>query len=440
MEDADIQTSVHRVITTSVCGAIYYEIIGGNDGSAFYIDNSGTIYVNNSLDFEARSSYLLEVRALYKNGNDFLQATPRNSTVNVTVVDVNEPPYWNTTATPNIIEFCFDPKLNESVGRVQALDPDTVTSFVYLHDGGPTSLFRIDSLTGDIVRGHTHLSTISFTTYSLTVYAKDPNSLELQTPSHLITLNWCDFTTPNFLGDLIQNVTICEGPTNFQRQFLTAAQDVHYVIESGDPFDKFNISNDGGLLHVISPLDRENTNSYQLIISAQGMFGRGNYSDNNLTVNIDVCDINDNDPSVEVIYTPVLYVGILYPNFTVMAVNASDPDAGENGTLTYAWNITTLTPQMTVINDVLVINGTLSTSLAGTKVSVNITVCDGGINRRCTLHDNETIGNYIRYYFDTCIIFISSQALLRVGALSLAVRPNLLSLFLFATSREDIFE
>ena len=363
--------------------------MGGNDGSAFYIDNSGRIYVdNNGLDFETQSSYLLEVRALYKdeNGDFTLQATPNNTTVNITITDVNEPPYWNYTASPNIITFCYDPDFNESVGSVQALDPDTVASFVY--SGDSVEPFFIDSA-GHIRRRYTHLSSIADTSFNLTVFAKDPNNLDLQTPPHVISLHWCDFTTPNFLGDLTQNVTILEQSMDFEMHFPTAAKNVNYVIESGNKFNHFAISLSEGTLSINAPLDRENTSYYQLVISAQGLHGRGNYSDSNLTLNIEVSDINDNDPILEVTYTPTYHVGIYYSNVTVLNINASDPDKGENGTITYiSWNITALPPQMKVIGDVLVINGTLSTALAGTNATLNVTVCDNGIDRRCNALDN----------------------------------------------------
>ena len=123
---------VYRVNHLPVCDSIHYTIQSGNEDGMFYIDTSGRIYTNGSLDYEKNNQYNLTVRALYKdtNGDYTVQATPDDTWVNVTVSDVNEAPFYRVHRF--IQEICIDPATGEEVARMNASDHDNVQSIGWL--------------------------------------------------------------------------------------------------------------------------------------------------------------------------------------------------------------------------------------------------------------------------------------------------------------------
>ncbi|XP_011878670.1 PREDICTED: protein dachsous-like [Vollenhovia emeryi] len=116
-----------------------------------------------------------------------------------------------------------------------------------------------------------------------------------------------------------------------------------YDIVSGNHGDAFRLSQqrgrDGVLyldLQIAGSLDREARPRYHLVIEA--LDGGTPPLRSRLTVNVTVQDVNDNPP----IFNQTRYVASVPENATVgtpvLAVNASDADAGDNGRIEYSIN------------------------------------------------------------------------------------------------------
>lgn len=78
------------------------------------------------LDFETKKSFSLRIEATNRNiDSNFLSLGPFSDTtsIKVTVEDVNEPPVFHTPLTRMVVSE--DAKVDTSIGRVSAHDPDT---------------------------------------------------------------------------------------------------------------------------------------------------------------------------------------------------------------------------------------------------------------------------------------------------------------------------
>ena len=69
---------------------------------------------------------------------------------------------------------------------------------------------------------------------------------------------------------------------------------ITYAITAGNPAGKFKINGASGLISTQRPLDRESKDKYQLTISARD--GGSPQQSNSVIVDINVGDVNDNDP------------------------------------------------------------------------------------------------------------------------------------------------
>ena len=122
-----------------------YSIISGNTNGAFTIDAStGQITVANAaaLNFEATSSFNLVVRV----SDNALQSLSNETTVTVTLNDVNEAPVFNPVGSFSLQE---NSAAGTSVGSVSATDPDFFQTLTYSIVGNNTNgAFTINSHTG----------------------------------------------------------------------------------------------------------------------------------------------------------------------------------------------------------------------------------------------------------------------------------------------------
>lgn len=140
-------TSVGTVAATDPDGdTLRYEIIGGNPSGAFSIDMwTGEIKVlNGGLNYEAQSSYALEVRVT-DDGDPALADT---AYVTVNLNDLNEAPTANPAGPFSLNENSAG---GTAVGAVTATDPDFGQTLTYsIVSGNTNGAFAIDPNTGAI--------------------------------------------------------------------------------------------------------------------------------------------------------------------------------------------------------------------------------------------------------------------------------------------------
>lgn len=105
---------------------------------------------------------------------------------------------------------------------------------------------------------------------------------------------------------------------------------MYLLISDGNVDGKFSINPQTGILSS-NTLDRESHASYDLEITAND----GLYS-SSCVLRVTVKDVNDNDPEFDQnLYEKLLYEDVSQGT-TVVMVFARDPDAGDNGVVTYS--------------------------------------------------------------------------------------------------------
>jgi protocadherin Fat 1/2/3 len=126
----------------------------------------------------------------------------------------------------------------------------------------------------------------------------------------------------------------------FDRQVVARDRDqgfagaLVYAISSGDVDCVFDVNSNTGELRVAAPLDRETTPEYTLNITAYDR-GQPPKSASRL-VRVVLVDVNDNAPKFVKSSFSFFFPENTMRGTTVVALNATDPDAGANGRVTYS--------------------------------------------------------------------------------------------------------
>ena len=256
-------------------GIATYEIVSGDEGEAFAIDNSGRITIAADLDYEKTSDYSLGLRVADAAGN------PANATVNIEVIKVDSSPPIITNHHFSILE---DATNGTVVGRVRATDNEGVTSYA-ITAGNTDTAFAIDNNGLLITAAAIDYETSS--NYSLTVQVADNAG---NTSNATITINviLVDKVAPTItnqaftigddasVGDLLGRVSATDNVG------VTA-----YAITAGDDASVFAISNTGEIT-TAKALDAADGN-YNLTVEV------ADAADNksNATITINVTDKTD---------------------------------------------------------------------------------------------------------------------------------------------------
>ena len=198
---------------------------------------------------------------------------------------------------------------------------------------GGDVLFIIDAGTGAMFLNN--VGGLSLTLYSLTVEARSGSN----STTAKITVNVIreSDVMPRFEHSSYQ-LTISEGfqigrPFSVIRGFSLYSNNTtpqRYSIVGGNNNGQFMIGSTNGVLRISQSLDREMTSMYALTVR---------YVDELTTVDasvsVEVTDENDNSPSFEMSLYNISVRETLPPQGSVVTVFATDPDAGENGSVFY---------------------------------------------------------------------------------------------------------
>uniref|UniRef100_UPI0037E8DF2B protocadherin-16 n=1 Tax=Semicossyphus pulcher TaxID=241346 RepID=UPI0037E8DF2B len=344
------------------------------------------IYVDQVLDREERDSYDLRVMAT-DSGTPPLRA---ESSFTIQVTDVNDnPPLFDQQAYRQTIPEVVYP--GSFVLQVTARDKDQgpngdIRYTLLKGKNSHSDWFAIDPVTG-IITTAMALDFESEPAPSVTVVATDSGRPPLSSTAKVdIVLQDVNDNTPVFSSSLY-NASIKEN-TPAGTCFLevsAADQDrgsfgaISYTLGSGSGSTvptHFTINKETGQLCTSTALDRdEGSDKFDLTVTATDGGGLSSVA----RVRVSVVDINDNRPA----FYPVLYTVSLSthsaPGTSVVKVTANDPDAGENGRVTYRTVPGGGSAFFTLNKDTGVIS--LSRSLHGkanTVISMVISAEDGG--------------------------------------------------------------
>ncbi|KAI4550210.1 hypothetical protein MJT46_018936 [Ovis ammon polii x Ovis aries] len=345
-ETAGIGTSVIVVRATDRDtgdgGLVNYHILSGAEGKFEIDESTGLIITVDYLDYETKTSYLMNVSATD-------QAVPFNQgfcSVYVTLLNELDEAvqFSNASYEAAILENLA---LGTEIVRVQAYSIDNLNQITYRFDAYTSAqakaLFKIDAITGVItVKGLVDREKGDF--YTLTVVADDGGPKVDSTVVYITVLDEND-NSPRFDFTSDSAISVPEDCTVGQRVATVKARDpdagsngqVVFSLASGNVAGAFEIvtTNDSiGEIFVARPLDREELDQYILKIVASDRGTPPRKKDHILQVTI--LDINDNPPVIE---SPFGYNVSVNENVgggtAVVQVRATDRDIGINSVLSY---------------------------------------------------------------------------------------------------------
>ncbi|XP_019620041.1 PREDICTED: protocadherin Fat 4-like [Branchiostoma belcheri] len=332
------------VTEESVNYPLRYSILNGNTGGYFRIDETtGSITTNRSLGDIPQSSAVLSIMVAV-NGTRALTAM---ATVNITVVDQNDnaPVFDPTNIEAAVPE---DAVLGAEVVVLTATDADKGLNAelqYFIHSGGDGK-FALDNSTGSLtVAGD--LIDLGSVQYEIVVYAEDMG-LPIDGLSPLrgyatvvVTVEDINNHAPQFVQpagpfSVMENTGPVELGVIKVTDLDTAEvnTDVSYEITGGNDYTSFSINASSGLLMSTMELDRENTSSYSLVITATN-YRADPQLNSSTVVEVIVQDQNDNSPTFNSSDYAVQIDLTTSVGSEVIQVFAEDHDEGANGDIWY---------------------------------------------------------------------------------------------------------
>ena len=376
---------------------ITYSITGGNIESVFTINaNTGQIRTVQSLDFETRSRYTLNIAAT--DGGS--PARVASTTATITITNVNEnPPSISGDQSVNISELASAGSL---VAIYTASDPDFNLVTFTINSGNTGNKFNIGSMNGRITLASS-LDYETRTSYSLVIRATDDGGRFSDATLNVNVLDENEFapvfqgrTTfsveeerPN--GTLIGTILATDGdgdPVNNQ---------VTYSFTQPNSF--FTINSTTGVIRTVGVLNREMLTQFfspdlRVDITARDSASPSRQTTTSITITL--LDINDNSPA----FADDRYENSLLENLpagqTVFQVSATDIDLGSNAQISYSFVLNEHredTSLFMIDSDTGLISttGTLDCEQQ-TSYSFTITATDGGMpSRSSTVQGTLTI-------------------------------------------------
>ncbi|XP_077999586.1 cadherin-23-like [Glandiceps talaboti] len=355
-EDEPIGTVVTNVsasdIDEGINGNVSYSLIGGNTNTAFSIGMmDGEITISGELDYEQTTQvYQLEILAK-DQGVALTPATgSATATVTISILDIND----------NSPEFIYDPDLSMyqfsvseeadpgvNIGVVTATDMDSGLNSEIDYNitagnvNGTFNMKRRDS--GEIILEKL-LDRESVDAYYLQITAMDRGS-----PRHsavcdvIITVKDVNDNDPQWLGQPY-STSVSENTPNATYVFQVSAMDhdiginQELVYEISPDNQYYTVDSESGVIWTTDvPIDREvnNKDMHEIVLTVKDSGRPLRRSPTSATVYVTILDTNDNIP----VFENIPYQASIQENLpalsSVFQVTASDPDIGENGTVSY---------------------------------------------------------------------------------------------------------
>ena len=261
---------------------------------------TGRVTLARMVDREAISQFTAAVVATDGPGLE----TEQVFTVSITDVNDNSPRFTAGTYNFNIQE---NEDAGTPVGVVEAVDADAgaagVVSYSFVAGTG-SSLFTVDSVTGQIRTAVRLDADVGERVYMLTARATDSGSPAAST-DQLVTINVLDvndnapvFSSASYMLNILENF---EGDTGFAvtatdgDSAATRFGTISFSVEGGDA-DMFAIDEDTGALSVTMAFDRESQASFTLTVRATDSVGFNDSLTSTATISGSIIDVNDNMP------------------------------------------------------------------------------------------------------------------------------------------------
>ncbi|CAG4999572.1 unnamed protein product [Parnassius apollo] len=317
-------------------GTVTYRIINGNDNDVFRIDRStGEIFVTKPALIQANGRFNLEISATDGGG----LAAPQNAMVHVNVMPTGvgsalfDKPRYNFRVREDVRSGTMVGNLKATAGGKQLVRYSIVS-------GDPDHHFSIEPHTGAI-RTATQMDREVTSSYLLNVQAANGNPATYDQTQVQITLEDVNDNTPEF-GTSSVKVSVAESAAIGSVVYAARATDeddgkngqiTYNLLSATGPPNTFAVNSQHGLVTLLRPLDYENQVKHTLIITAKD--GGTPSLSANLTLVVDVQDVNDNAPVFEHDSYSANVLESEAVKAKILEIQAIDKDTGNNARITY---------------------------------------------------------------------------------------------------------
>ena len=278
VENAATNTVVYTVAATDPdAGTKFIYSLSGDDAGLFDINNKGEVTLKASANYEAKTSYNINVIA-----SDGALSDTKAVTINVT--NVNEAPTITSGATGTVAE---NAATSTVVYTAAATDPDAHTTLAYSLSGTDATLFNINSSTGAVTL-KASANYEAKTSYNINVIASDGALSDTKAVTINVTnVNEAPTITSGATG------TVAENAATSTVVYTAAATDpdAHTTLAyslSGTDATLFNINSSTGAVTLKASANYEAKTSYNINVIASD----GALSDTK-AVTINVTNVNE---------------------------------------------------------------------------------------------------------------------------------------------------
>ena len=320
---------------------IEYEIIDGYPNGTFpntFAINStdGEISLLVPLDYEFSPVYMIDIVCTDSGG---LQD---NTTVMVTVTDVNDNTPLITTFFDNSIQVNDQSEVGFSVLQFQCTDADSNENGNITYSIDFDSLFAVNKTTG-IVNVAASLilpENIFYIDGNITVDCTDQGSPPLSNSSTIFYQIYKDDSTPPLINTTIISdgfVSIDESApigTELAQVFATdtTSPNLTYSLINQSPPGTFEIDSTSGVITVARKLDREAVDMHTFTVFVTEIrVAPGTPQSDEIEFTVMILDINDNPPAFSQDVYNVTQLESFPINETIAIVSCIDPDIDVNG-------------------------------------------------------------------------------------------------------------
>ncbi|KAI8798258.1 protein dachsous, partial [Biomphalaria glabrata] len=324
-------------------GQISYRFASGNENQAFQLNSATgviTVFSPDKLDYEKIHRFRLTLTA--SSGNNIAYAT-----VWVDLKDVNDNvPKFSQSKYVSAIWENNPPGVQTYVTQVFANDADSGKNgfiFFTIIGGNDDNVFKISlPQTGIVVTSEDAAPLdreVKPNGYRLTIEARDNGYPPKFTTCILIISIVDENDTPPYFPE-IQDLYVPENRDVGYTVVMATANDVdlnpilvYDFMTDGNPDNTFSLDSSSGRLTLAKPLDHEKKSKY--IVGIQVSDGVPDHTQSKwITINID--DINDNAPVFSKQSYEVALPEQTSINQSVLTVQATDADSGENAYIEYS--------------------------------------------------------------------------------------------------------
>ncbi len=325
----------------------------------FKIENNGSIYTKEKLNFETQNSYQLMANASDGNSSD-------SATITITINDINEAPNSDNQT------FSLDENKTNmtTVETFQAKDPENDILTFSIMGGNSDNIFDINSTSGKIyIKDSSKLDFETTHTYTLTIRIDDNNS---NYTTKTATLNINNINEPPTIKN--RNFKVDENATNATSIGTIEVSDPdssNFIFSTNNNYGVFDIDRDSGEITVSnsSLLDYETNSSYIITIKVDDQ--NGSVVEDDITIKV-----NDIDEK-PIIHTTSFDIAENSPIGTATReINATNPENYQ--TISYAINSTNLPFSIDTNSGELKVAGELNFEEKSSYI-VLISVSDGNL-------------------------------------------------------------